>query len=129
MGRPRKAPRFLSPTDAPTITQFSGLETTILTGLNGEKMMMALGTVLPGHTVPEHSHPNEQIGVVYAGKAKFRIGDEERTIQKGDFYCVPANVPHGGTCISEEPLVMLDVFYPVRKDFIKKLKQQARARK
>jgi quercetin dioxygenase-like cupin family protein len=117
-----KIPYFIDPADAPKFTQMPGLETTILTGLRGEKMMMVLNATLPGHTVPTHSHPHEQIGLVYAGKARLRIGDEERVVEQGDFYCIPANVPHGDTCLGYEPFVMLDVFYPVREDFIKNLK-------
>jgi quercetin dioxygenase-like cupin family protein len=115
---------FVSPTDAPRLVQMKGLETTILAGLHGEKMMMVLNATLPGHTVPMHSHPHEQIGMVYADKASLRIGDEERVVQKGDFYCIPANVPHSDTCTSDEPFVMLDIFYPIREDFIEKLKRK-----
>jgi quercetin dioxygenase-like cupin family protein len=118
-----KIPYFVDPEHAPKITQMRGLETTILTGLCGEKMMVALNATLPGHTVPTHSHPHEQVGMVYAGKATLRIGDQERVAKKGDFYCIPANVPHSDTCIGDEPFVMLDIFYPVREDFIERLKQ------
>jgi len=114
---------FINPAEAPELIQMVGLRTKILTGLHGEKMMMALNTTLPGHTVPQHSHPHEQIGMVYSGKARLCIGDEERIVQKGDFYCIPSNVPHSDACIGDEPFVMLDVFYPVREDFIRKLKQ------
>ena len=115
---------YVNPAAAPKFTQIKGLETTILTGLHGEKMMMALNTTLPGHAVPKHSHPHEQIGMVYSGRAKLSIGDEERTVGRGDFYCIPANVPHSDNCISDEPFVMLDIFYPVREDFIEKLKRR-----
>ncbi|MBN2078950.1 MAG: cupin domain-containing protein [Spirochaetes bacterium] len=117
-----EAPFFIDPATAPKMIQMEGLETTILTGLNGEKMMMVFNATLPGHTVPEHSHPHEQIGIVYSGKAKLKIGDEERIAQKGDVYRIPADVPHGDTCIGDEPFVMLDIFHPVREDFIEKLK-------
>ena len=119
----KKLSLFINPAEAPELIQMVGLRTKILIGLHGEKMMMALNTTLPGHTVPQHSHPHEQIGMVYSGKARLCIGDEERIVQKGDFYCIPSNVPHSDTCIGEEPFVMLDVFYPVREDFIRKLKQ------
>ncbi|MDZ7260590.1 MAG: cupin domain-containing protein [candidate division KSB1 bacterium] len=118
-----KTPYFINLADAPRLIQMPGLETTVITGLHGEKMMMVLNATLPGHTVPMHSHPHEQMGMVYAGKALVRIGNEERVLQKGDFYCIPANVPHSDTCIGEEPFVMLDIFYPIREDFIEKLKQ------
>ncbi len=115
-----KIPYFIKLVDAPKLIQMAGIETTILTGLRSEKMMMVLNSTLPGHTVPMHSHPHEQIGMVYSGKATLRIGDEERIVQKGDFYCIPANIPHGDTCIGNEPFIMLDIFYPVREDFIEK---------
>jgi len=121
----KKLEYFIDPTACPKIGQMAGLETTVLTGCNNEKMMMVLNTTLPGHTVPMHSHPHEQIGMVYAGEAKLRIGDEERIARKGDFYCIPANIPHSDTCIGDEPFVMLDIFYPVREDFIEKLKQES----
>jgi quercetin dioxygenase-like cupin family protein len=121
--RREKPAYFIDQTLAPRIAQIEGLETTILSGLYGEKMMMVLNATLPGHTVPLHSHPHEQIGMVYAGEAKLRIGDEERTVQKGDFYRIPPNLPHGDTCIGDQPFVMLDIFYPIREDFIEKLKK------
>jgi quercetin dioxygenase-like cupin family protein len=120
----KKNPYFINPKKAPKIVQIKGLETVILTGLQGEKMMMVLNKTLPGHTVPLHSHPHEQIGMVYGGKAKLQIGDEERIVEKGDFYCIPANVPHSDIAIGNEPFVMLDIFYPVREDFIEKLEQK-----
>jgi quercetin dioxygenase-like cupin family protein len=120
----KKIPYFINPMKAPKILQMKGLETVILTGLQGEKMMMVLNKTLPGHTVPLHSHPHEQIGMVYGGKAKLKIGDEERIVEKGDFYCIPANVLHSDTAISDEPFIMLDIFYPVREDFIDKLEQK-----
>jgi quercetin dioxygenase-like cupin family protein len=92
-----------------------------LTGLHGEKMMMVLNATLPGESVPLHSHPNEQIGMVYGGRARLVIGDEERLVEQGDFYSIPANVPHADTCLGDEPFIMLDVFFPVREDFLRGL--------
>ena len=40
---------------------------------------------------------------------------------KGGFYCVPENVPHGDTCLGDEPFMMLDIFYPAREDFLEKV--------
>jgi quercetin dioxygenase-like cupin family protein len=118
----KKIPYFIDLSKAPKIVQMEGLETIILTGLSGEKMMMVLNITLPGHTVPLHAHPHEQVGMVYSGKAKLRIGDEERVVKKDDFYCIPANVPHSDTAMGNEPFIMLDIFYPIREDFIKKAK-------
>ena len=119
----KKSKYFIDVKDAPKFQQMEGLETTILSGVYGEKMTMALNTTLPGHTVPIHSHKHEQIGMVYSGEAKLRIGDKERIVKKGDFYRIPSNTPHGDTCMGEEPFIMFDIFYPKRKDFLKKLKK------
>jgi quercetin dioxygenase-like cupin family protein len=124
-----KIPYFIDKKTSPKIEQMTGLETTVLTGLHNEKMMMVLNTTLPGHTVPMNSHPHEQIGMVYVGKAKLRIGDQERIVQKGDFYCIPAEVPHSDTCIGDVPFIMLDIFFPVREDFIEKLKKESKKEK
>ena len=113
---------FVNVKDAPQFTQMKGLKTTILSGLHGEKMMMALNATLPGHSVPTHSHKHEQIGMVYGGSARLRIGDEEQIVKKGDFYVIPPNTPHSDTCLSKEPFIMLDIFYPIRDDFLRKLK-------
>ncbi|MCX6155344.1 MAG: cupin domain-containing protein [Candidatus Kapabacteria bacterium] len=115
-----KIENFINPAKSKKIIQLPGLETTILTGLYGGEMMMALNTTLPGEFVPIHSHPHEQIGMVYSGKGLLRIGDEQRVVEKGDFFCIPANTPHGDACIGAESFVMLDIFYPVREDFIQK---------
>jgi len=119
------ASHFIDLKKAPKIQQMEGLETTILTGLHGEKMMMVLSATLPNHSVPVHSHPHEQIGMVYSGKAILKIGDEERIRRKGDFYCIPTNVPHRDICIGDKPFIMLDIFYPLREDFIQKLNKQS----
>jgi quercetin dioxygenase-like cupin family protein len=112
---------FISPGEAPTFSQMPGLETTILSGLHGEKMMMVLNATLPGNRVPLHTHPHEQVGMVFSGTAKLIIGDEERVAKKGDFYCIPANTPHGDECLGDEPFIMFDIFFPVREDFIEKV--------
>jgi len=117
----QKTVYFVDLDAAPKMKQMPGLETTILTGLRGEQMMMALNATLPGHEVPTHSHRHEQVGMVYRGRARLTIGDEERLVGEGDFYCIPANVPHSDVCLGDKPFVMLDIFYPVREDFVAKL--------
>jgi len=115
---------FIDPSKCPKFVQRKGLETTVLTGLHGEKMMMVLNATLPKNRVPTHSHPHEQIGMVYRGKALLRVGNEERIVSKGDFYRIPSNVPHSDVTIGNEPFIMLDIFHPVREDFIKKVKER-----
>lgn len=112
---------FIDIGNAPSIAHAPGVETTILTGHHGEGMMMVLTELSPGSTVPAHSHPHQQMGMVYAGKARMRIGEESRMVEKGDFCIMPSNVEHEAACVGNEPFVMLDIFYPVREDFIEKI--------
>ena len=112
---------FVDLASAPKAKLMVGVETRILTGLDGEKMMMVLTEVLPNHEVPLHSHLHEQIGMVQSGKALFKIGAEERKVEKGDFYCIPASVSHHVRCLGREPFVVLEVFCPIREDYIQKI--------
>ncbi len=120
--REQGSPRyFLDPVPAPRIVPRRGLQPTSPRGDTGERLLMALSATLPGHRVPWHLHPSEHIGVMYSDRTNLRIGEKERAVRKGDFHSIPAKVPHGVRCFGRKPFVMLDVFFPVRDDFLRKL--------
>jgi hypothetical protein len=58
--REKQAPYFIEPEDAPTFAQMEGLETTVLTGLHGEQMMMVLNWVSPIAPAPSAGTSWEQ---------------------------------------------------------------------
>lgn len=64
-----------------------------------------------------HSHEHEQISYVLKGKFKVTIGSEEKIISEGDTYYTSPNEEHG--VVALEDGVLLDVFTPERKDFLK----------
>jgi quercetin dioxygenase-like cupin family protein len=82
-----------------------------------EKMMLSYVELEPHAVVAEHSHPHEQVGMMLAGKAIFHIGDESKTLQAGDMYCIPGNVPHRVVALGESVRV-LDIFCPVREEYL-----------
>lgn len=84
----------------------------------GSKLLLAAVTVQPGCTVPAHSHPHEQIGYLVSGRATFRTGDSEREMGPGDMYVIPGGEMHGVTVTSHEPGVFVDVFTPIREDYV-----------
>ena len=90
--------------------------------VHSDNMTLAYWEIEAGSEMPLHSHPHEQIGMVYAGQAKMRIGNKRRIVEKGDFCIMPPNVEHEATCLGDESFVMLDIFYPAREDFIEKIK-------
>ncbi|MEW5925161.1 MAG: cupin domain-containing protein [Candidatus Zixiibacteriota bacterium] len=115
---------YVHPDSVLRFSPMDGVETALLTGMSGESMMLALTTIQPGYEVPEHKHPQEQIGIVQAGKARMKIGGKERVIEKGEVCIFPSNVPHSAKALGDKPFVMLDIFHPVREDFIAMAKKQ-----
>ena len=120
----QKIPYFVNLADAPRLTQMPGLETTILTGLCGEKMMMVLNATLPGHTVPTHSHPHEQFSFMIEGKMRLFVGDQEKIVSPGDIWYAPPNVVHGGELLGDAPVIFVDVFTPIREDVLEEMKER-----
>lgn len=63
-----------------------------------------------------HSHPHSQVAYVESGVFEFTIGDETRTLKAGDCAYVPPDAEHGAIC--KERGVLIDIFSPVREDFL-----------
>jgi quercetin dioxygenase-like cupin family protein len=66
--------------------------------------------------VPEHSHENEQLGLVLRGSVRFRVGDETRDVGPGGTWTIPSNVPHE-VVAGPDGAEVIDVFAPVRADW------------
>ena len=64
-----------------------------------------------------HTHPHIQISYVLDGAFEATIGNETKIIRRGDTYSVKGNEPHGVVCLEKGTL--LDVFTPMREDFVK----------
>jgi len=65
---------------------------------------------------PFHKHPNEQNGYVISGRYKLIFDNKEYLIAGGDSYSIPANMEHSMEII--EPGEIIDVFTPVRQDYL-----------
>jgi quercetin dioxygenase-like cupin family protein len=64
-----------------------------------------------------HNHPHLQMSYVAEGAFEVTIGDESKKLSKGDVFFAPSMVYHGVKCI--EPGELVDVFNPMREDFLK----------
>jgi quercetin dioxygenase-like cupin family protein len=71
----------------------------------------------PRVVTPPHEHPHEQITLVERGRVLFTIGDEQRVAEAGDVLHFPPNSWHGATMLEEE-VVLVDIFSPIREDFL-----------
>lgn len=63
-----------------------------------------------------HQHFHSQVTYVESGVFELTIGDEKKILNAGDGYYVPPHIIHGCVCI--EPGVLIDVFSPLREDFL-----------
>jgi quercetin dioxygenase-like cupin family protein len=70
----------------------------------------------PGAEVPEHSHENEQLGVLIEGSMSFTVGDEHDEVRPGSFWRILANVPHS-VVAGPDGAVAVEVFAPVRSEW------------
>lgn len=63
-----------------------------------------------------HTHNHVQTTYVVSGKFEVTIGNEKRLLVAGDGFYAEPNIRHGCICLEEG--VLIDVFNPVRQDFL-----------
>ena len=85
---------------------------------SGERLMFLLVNLKSGQIIPEHRHPNEQMGICLKGKAEFISGENKLLVEAGMFYWIKPNEPHRIEVIAESSF--LDVFSPPREDYLEK---------
>lgn len=64
-----------------------------------------------------HTHPHCQCGYILRGSFMGNLDGQQQVLQAGDCFYSEANVPHGLEAL-EDDSVMLDIFTPMRKDFV-----------
>jgi quercetin dioxygenase-like cupin family protein len=63
-----------------------------------------------------HHHPHTQITYVVSGEFEFDIDGEKKIVKAGDTMLKLNGVVHGCVCLKEG--VLLDIFNPMREDFV-----------
>lgn len=84
--------------------------------LAGERLTFAVLELAPGAVVPEHAHEAEQVGVLVQGSLRFRVGEEERSLEVGDTWRIPSGAPHE-VITGPEGAVVVEAFAPARGDW------------
>jgi quercetin dioxygenase-like cupin family protein len=87
--------------------------------VTGERLMMCRLQMAPHIVTPVHSHPHEQITIIEQGRVRFDVDGVERIVSAGDILHFPPNMRHGATML-DEPVVLIDIFTPIREDFLGK---------
>ena len=85
--------------------------------VTGERMMVCRLELAPHVVTPVHSHPHEQITLIERGRVRFSVDGVDRVVSAGDVLHFPSNCRHGATML-DEPVVLIDIFSPIREDFL-----------
>ncbi len=84
----------------------------------GEKIMVTRWQLDPDSTLPLHDHVSEQVTMVESGSLTLIFGDgEEAALSAGEMIVIPSGRPHG-VKIGPEGCTAVDVFSPIREDFL-----------
>jgi len=86
--------------------------------VSGDKAMVAQVFLRKGAVVPEHHHESEQITYILQGALKFDIEGREIVVSAGQVLRIPSHVPHRAVAL--EDTLDLDIFSPIRHDWLKK---------
>lgn len=85
-----------------------------------ETMTIVYWTISAGAAIPEHSHLHEQVTHVLDGSFELVVDGEAKLLEPGVVAVIPSNVKHFGHALTD--CQMLDVFSPVRDDYVEKMK-------
>ncbi len=86
--------------------------------ITGDRVTVARFELKRGGIVPMHAHENEQVSFVLDGALKFKIDGREVIVRGGEVLQIPGTVPHEVEVL--EDTLVVDVFSPVRQDWIDK---------
>ena len=84
-------------------------------GFDGQIMMVKV-QFDKGGVGELHEHHHSQVTYVENGSFELSIGGEKKVLKGGDAFYIPPHVVHGCVCL--EGGVLIDVFSPVREDFL-----------
>jgi quercetin dioxygenase-like cupin family protein len=89
--------------------------------LFGAGAMLNLIEFKRGAVVPLHSHPHEQLGIVLRGMLGLVVDGTPHELGPMEGYALAGGVEHSGYC-GPEGVLVLDVFQPVREDYLERWK-------
>jgi quercetin dioxygenase-like cupin family protein len=85
--------------------------------LHGDGLTVARIYLKKGAIVPLHSHHNEQLSYVLEGRLRFDFPNHQQVVAAGEMMQIAANEPHEVEALEDS--VALDVFQPVREDWLR----------
>ena len=103
--------------DLPAEQMFGG--TLTRTGFRGDDCLITFNWIKPEMKRPEpHSHPFDQIIVGVEGRHVFEIDGVQTECEAGTIVRVPSNAMHTGWAVGDKTAFNIDIFAPVRADYL-----------
>jgi len=91
-------------------------EGAVARAVGGDRITLGVIDLEPNCAVPEHHHPNEQLGVVLKGEITMIVAGERKTLGVGETYVIRSEVPHAAET-GPNGATVIDVFSPTRDDW------------
>jgi mannose-6-phosphate isomerase-like protein (cupin superfamily) len=66
----------------------------------------------------QHQHDFDQLSFVLTGSMRFFVGDDVVDVESPGALHIPGGMPHGAEPIGVERVLNLDVYAPVRADYV-----------
>src|SRR5437588_6391472 len=86
--------------------------------ITADRVTVARFELKQGGVVPRHAHDQEQLTCVLSGRLKFVMDGHDVTVGAGEVVQIPGWVDHEVHVL--EDTVVIDVFSPIRQDWIDK---------
>jgi quercetin dioxygenase-like cupin family protein len=99
----------------PCLKPLDGVDMSIISSC--EKVTFIRITTQPRDSFPEHSHPNEQIGICMQGGGILVSGGEKIKVTPGVTWTTPSNEIHSFVTMVDVPTILYEAWSPPREDY------------
>jgi quercetin dioxygenase-like cupin family protein len=101
----------------------------VRTAVRGDQSLITVNWFHPGipAEAPPHSHPFDQVSFVFQGTLEFDVDGQTYVVSAGEVLLIPADAPHTARLLGDEVALNVDVYAPVREDYLYLAAHQADA--
>lgn len=95
------------------------------TAIRSEGSIVTFNLFRPGmERAPPHSHPFDQLAIIVSGHFRMYVEEIAYDMPPGSALLIPAGHSHSGHPVGEEQVINIDVFAPVRRDYLHLVEHQ-----
>jgi mannose-6-phosphate isomerase-like protein (cupin superfamily) len=74
--------------------------------------------------IPPHSHDFDQLALILSGSTEFDVAGRRYTVSSGEFLYIPRGALHSIRVVGERDVLNIDIFAPVREDYLHLVQHQ-----